>query len=301
MADEEKLMDTEVYVKGPRVTLPIEYNKRDLILYALGIGSADPRFVYELHPDFAAFPTYPVCFLYKGTSFDALPYPPPTMMQVPAPIMHGAKAFLDAEKYIEKVAELPKDGTRLFISGGVVGVHKKGSGAFIDKTFEVTDESGKVYYRIIDGTFQVGARGYRESGVSCSRTAPPPAGPPAHVVEMPTDARAASIYRLSGDYNPLHVDSHIARRQGFESPILHGLCSLGHATRAVLDTVAGGDQRRFRSVQMRFASPTRSGQTFVVEMWCVSPVEIIFRAKVKETGAVCISNGLMRLHPAASL
>lgn len=41
------------------------YNHRDLILYALGIGvSTDDednlRYLYENHPDFAAFPTFGV-------------------------------------------------------------------------------------------------------------------------------------------------------------------------------------------------------------------------------------------------
>lgn len=32
------------------------YNQRDLILYAIGIGSSDLQFTYEYHENFAAFP-----------------------------------------------------------------------------------------------------------------------------------------------------------------------------------------------------------------------------------------------------
>ena len=42
------------------------------------------------------------------------------------------------------------------------------------------------------------------------------------------------IYRLSGDYNPLHIDPGIAKLYGFPMPIAHGLCTLGLALHNIL-------------------------------------------------------------------
>merc|ERR1719203_2193248 len=114
----------EALVSKPRISVDVEYNKRDLLLYSIGIGSTDPRYVYEHDPNFAAFPTYPICLTFKGDSYDALSFPPPVMSNFPGPKLQGVKVGLDAEKYIEKVNELPKDGAKLKLVGGLIGTHK---------------------------------------------------------------------------------------------------------------------------------------------------------------------------------
>lgn len=294
-------MDTAEFTSAAKVEIPVEYTQRDLLIYALGIGSRDPRYVYEHHSDFAAFPTYPIVLTFKGDSFDVRPFPPPSMTSLPSPPLEGIRTGLDAEKRIERLAEIPKEGAKLTLRGSTVGVHQKGKGALIEKEWELVDASGKVYYRMIDGAFMVGAKNFKDSGKTYSKSFPPPSSAPTKVIETPTDEHIPSLYRLSGDYNPLHVDSQISEMMGFEKPIIHGQCTLGHVTRALLDGLAGGDQKRFQSVQLRFASPMLPGQTLVTEVWQESPTEYIFQSKVKETGKVCVSNGKLQLTPAAKL
>ena len=54
-----------------------------------------------------------------------------------------------------------------------------------------------------------------------------PASPPDVVAKVTIAREQALVYRLSGDYNALHADPAAARSAGLDSPILHGLCSLG--------------------------------------------------------------------------
>jgi hypothetical protein len=86
----------------------------------------------------------------------------------------------------------------------------------------------------------------------------PPTRPPDAVVEAPTTASQAALYRLNGDYNPLHIDPAVAQGAGFQRPILHGLCSMGMAVRAVVAAFAGDDPSAVLSVKVRPRSRRRS-------------------------------------------
>lgn len=141
---------------------------------------------------------------------------------------------------------------------------------------------------------------------------------PDRVVEMATSAEQAALYRLSGDYkyvvfiipfspfpspiptslprtkeanhhtspitSPLHIDPAFATTAGFAAPILHGLCTLGLAARAV--AAAYG---RYASVKVRFAGPVVPGQTLVIAMWSVEEGrKVVFQTTVKETGKLAL-------------
>lgn len=114
---------------------------------------------------------------------------------------------------------------------------------------------------------------------------------------QPTRPEAALLYRLSGDYNPLHADPAVAQAAGFERPILHGLASYGLVARALLRQCAGGDATGFRALDIRFASPVFPGETLVTEIWRVpgSPSHYQLRAKVQERDKVVLSHGFAEL------
>jgi acyl dehydratase len=110
--------------------------------------------------------------------------------------------------------------------------------------------------------------------------------------ELPTLRQAALIYRLSGDYNPLHADPAVAAAAGFDRPILHGLCTYGVAGHAVLKTLCGYDASRLRRFDMRFSAPVYPGETIRTEIWEEGAGRASFRARVLERDVVVLNNGL---------
>jgi (3R)-3-hydroxyacyl-CoA dehydrogenase / 3a,7a,12a-trihydroxy-5b-cholest-24-enoyl-CoA hydratase / enoyl-CoA hydratase 2 len=122
----------------------------------------------------------------------------------------------------------------------------------------------------------------------------PPDRAPDKVVEEKTSENQALLYRLSGDWNPLHADPGFAKAFGFQKPILHGLCSFGFATRAAAQLAPDGDPRFIKSIKARFASTVLPGETLITELW-KDGNKIIFRTKIKERGEVCISNAAVEL------
>ena len=128
---------------------------------------------------------------------------------------------------------------------------------------------------------------------------PPRQSPPPHpipsrapdaVCDFGTRPEMALIYRLSGDYNPLHAEPAAAKAAGFERPILHGLGTFGVSGHALLKTMCGYDPARLKSFSCRFSAPVFPGETIRTEMWRDGPV-VSFRARVVGRDVIAINNG----------
>jgi acyl dehydratase len=117
----------------------------------------------------------------------------------------------------------------------------------------------------------------------------PPKRPADFIVKEKTFPDQAALYRLSGDYNPLHIDPQMSAMGGFDVPILHGLCTFGVAGKHIMQKY--GD---FKSIKARFAKHVFPGETLETHMWKEGDL-IIFIVKVVERDAICISNAAARL------
>jgi acyl dehydratase len=115
---------------------------------------------------------------------------------------------------------------------------------------------------------------------------------------MRTRPEAALVYRLSGDYNPVHADPAVAQRAGFERPILHGLCTFGVTGHALLSALCDDDPTRLAQIGARFSSPVYPGETLRVEIWG-SGEDVRFRTRALERDIVVLSHGTAKTRPAA--
>ncbi|MFP6655315.1 MAG: MaoC family dehydratase, partial [Myxococcota bacterium] len=114
------------------------------------------------------------------------------------------------------------------------------------------------------------------------------------VVDSPTTAHQALLYRLSGDKNPLHVDPVFAKKGGFETPILHGLCSFGVVCKSVVDSALDGDVSRVAGYSTRFAGVVFPGETIQTSMWREDG-QILLSAKTVKRDSPVMTNAVIRL------
>jgi acyl dehydratase len=287
-------METTQYL-NQWVTQKASYNQRDLLLYSMGIGATDLRWAYENDGDFAAFPTYPLVLLFKGDSEDVVSFPSPAMMEgPPLPPLPGIKVGLDGERYVEMIRPLDPEGSEITMKSRLIGIHKRGTGASVETEVIMSDAKGPVY-RLVSGAFLVGAKDFKDSGSTNSEAVAVPKRNPDKEVEVKISETMPLLYRLSGDYNPLHVEEGLAQMSGFEAPINHGLCTFGISCHQVLKHMLDNDPAKFKAIKGRFASPVLPGQTIVVKMWQEKD-RIIFTTTVKETGKVCINNSYVLIN-----
>ncbi len=262
-----------------------EYTFKDSILYALGVGlSSDPldmdqlRFTYE--EDQLALPSMVVVLAGPGFFLKR-----PEFGVDWVKVLHGEQGF-----------EIHKP---LQASGTLIGETKiteiidkgEGRGALIFSERKIYDKpTGDLLSTLTSTTFARGDGGFGGPAVTAPKPHVLPDSDPDFVVETETMDRQALIYRLSGDYNPLHADPRVATAAGFEKPILHGLASLGVASHAILKEVCGYKPELFRSLRLRFTSPVYPGETIVTEIW-KDGEDVSFRCRVKERDIVVLNNG----------
>jgi len=295
------ILDTSQFITGEWRQMPISYNTRDLLIYAVSIGCgnetrtgndsnhSDLRYIYEQRENFSMFPTFPLVLSGKGVSQDIdvnissdwylgknrKPRDPNAPQdKKPKMKLKGVKTGVDAERYVVRVKNMPlKAIDGMYIRSRMIGVHKKGPGALTETEDELCGPDGTVYYRFVGGGLSIGAHSFSDSGTTNSENFDPPNRAPDMTTTMITTPEQAHMYRLNSDYNPLHIDpqdpgvpiaSKPARTVG---PILHGLCTLGISARGVLSTAGANDPNRFHALKVRFASPVIPGDTLVIKMW----------------------------------
>jgi len=118
-----------------------------------------------------------------------------------------------------------------------------------------------------------------------------PAGEPYWTVDVPTTRDQALFYRLNGDLFELHSDPQMARKAGFQRPILHGMCVAGIATQVLMGLHANDDPSRLKGLDLRFSSPVYPGDTIRIEAW----KDGAFQARCVERDELVLSSGLVRI------
>ena len=154
-------------------------------------------------------------------------------------------------------------GMSLVTTATPIGIFARRSGAALVIRAETRDDGRLVAEQYVTELF----RGL-EAGEDRGEPAPDvPAGaregePREAALDVAAD-QAERYAEASGDHNPIHLDEEAARAVGLPGRILHGLCTMALAGRAV-EQVAGREPTR---LAVRFSAPVALGATVTTRVW----------------------------------
>ncbi len=262
------------------------YTWRDMALYALGLGyGSDPldegqlAFVYERRGP-RVVPS--VCNVLSHPGF---------WLDRPELGIDWVKV-LHAEQGFRTHRMLPPKGT-VQARYEVKSVEDKGAakGAILTLEKQLFDKaSGDLCYTVSSALFLRGDGGQGGFGPAPTPPAQIPEAAPDLTITLATTPQSALLYRLNGDVNPLHADPQVATQAGFRQPILHGLATMGIASRALLEAVCGQDPARLREMYVRFSQPVYPGETIQTEIFG-SGETLRFRCRVLERDLIVLDRG----------
>jgi acyl dehydratase len=188
----------------------------------------------------------------------------------------------------------------VLVSRGVpVGVHIRGSGTILVIRLETWDQSAELvneqvvtaFFRGVTAEESAGDAPLEDASVDSTRRADPAA-----TVMLPVDADQSLRYaEASGDRLPIHTDPAVAHSVGLPGVILHGLCSMAFAGRALVDTLASGDPGKLRRLAVRFSSPAFPGQPLRCTIWGTGKPDAYAFEMANADSKVVLRNGRAEL------
>ncbi|KAE9582840.1 hypothetical protein CGMCC3_g900 [Colletotrichum fructicola] len=281
----------------------VSWVKRDVLLFANTVGCTDQElhFLYELHPNFAVFPTYPIILSFKGNAQDVIDfYAAQKSVQIPNVPSFDPRRVVDGQRKLVLHKSLPtsSEGKKFEVRTKVLGVYDKGRpGSVVETQTDLVDaESNEVYASVITSSFYVAQGNWGGPKGPATENFPPPKDKKPDVTfEHQTNKQSALLYRLNGDYNPLHATPEPGKKMGFPGAIMHGLYSWNSTAHGLLEAFGGSNPANIKEYQARFAAPVMPGDKLVTDAWRTGEVkdgfeEIRFQTKV-EGGKIVLSNG----------
>ncbi|EMG46225.1 Peroxisomal hydratase-dehydrogenase-epimerase [Candida maltosa Xu316] len=265
------------------------YNDRDVILYniALGADTTQLKYVYENDQDFQVIPTFGHLVTFNSGQSQAS-FAKLLRNFNPMLLLHG-------EHYLKVHKWPPPTEGAIRTTFDPIATTPKGSNVVIVHGSKSTDnETGELIYSNEATYFirncQADNKVYADRPSFAVNPFIAPKRAPDYQVDVPISEHLASLYRLSGDRNPLHIDPNFAKGAKFPKPILHGMCTYGLSAKALIDKFG-----MFDEIKARFTGIVFPGETLRVLAWKESNDTVVFQTHVIERGTIAINNAAIKL------
>lgn len=271
----------------------LEYNWRDIVLYALAVGAKREDLSYTYEKNLKALPTYGT-IPYWGT-VNVRPYqwmPLPGSM-IANDIIKPTISFLNMDHEI--IMHRPIDAIKGTFQwqDEITDVYDRGEGkgAVVKTKVVVRDEAGNDVCTNYSTTFFHEAGGFGGKPMPKSTVVIPDREPDIEVDDYISPVQNL-LYRLTGDTNLVHVDPDYAQKMGFETSFMQGLCSFGFSCRNLIAQLIPGQPERMSRMAAQMTSVLFPDTPVAVRIWRIEEGKVYFRFINKMTGRAVLDRGV---------
>lgn len=165
-----------------------------------------------------------------------------------------------------------RPGDTIAANATIASIEKAPGGETMSVRLAASNRRGEPVTRIVFTAFIRGRREPRENRAAVANDEN--RGEPVFVAKQTIDADQTYRYaEASGDRNPIHTDENVARMAGLPGIVVHGLCTMAFAAKAMIDNPGGGDPTRLKRLTANFSRPVFPGDTIATRAWAMGERE----------------------------
>lgn len=257
-----------------------EYEPKDAILYALGVGAGFHDLEYCYEKNLKVLPSFSIASIFDTIAEFAIK----AQVNIGG-ILHGEQDLIFHNP-------IPPEGT-LTTNGQIDNIYDKGKdkGALVIGRSDTFHSNGEKLFTSIFSLFCRLDGGFDGDKSLETKFEFPKKEPDFIVKDTPLTVQPL-LYRLSGDIFPLHADPKFAEASGFKKPIMHGLCTHGFACRALLNQLIPNALEKARRMKCRFSNTLYPGVPIETLIWKIEEGKAVWKTINSETKEEIITNGL---------
>ncbi len=271
----------------------MEYNWRDIALYALAVGARAEDLDYIYEKNLKALPTYGTVPYWDTMNVRPYQWMPRPASMLADEMIKPTISFLNMDH--ELIMHRPIDpikGTFQW-QDEIVDVYDRGEGkgAVVKTKVVVRDEAGRPVCTNYSSTFFHEAGGFGGVPMPKSDVKIPDREPDA-VVEDEISPVQNYLYRLTGDTNLVHCDPDYAKKMGFDRPFMQGLCSFGFSCRMAISCLIPDQPERMTRMAAQMRSVLYPGTLVALHIWKLAEGKAFFRFVDRNTGKPVLDRGV---------
>lgn len=281
---------------GPR---KMEYNWKDVVLYALGIGAGkyDLPYIFEKNPGgLKVLPTFGLLPYLNSISMEPVRKSPYAPNEIVGEFITEKLGYLQNRLHMAMDltvhAPIPVQGT--FLTEDKVNNvldRGEGKGVVADCQMDIYDRAGNELCTIHSYHYHSAFGGFGGPKFVSEKQPFPDREPDYCVTEYMWD-NLAVLYRLTGDTNDVHIDPAFAERFHYEKPFMQGLCTFGFASRMLIQAAIPFQPERVKHVYAQMRSVCFPGQDMKLSAWKLDEGKLIFKLEDSKDRLI-LGNGLL--------